>query len=461
MIAVDLFQGRAVGVFGLARSGLSSVQALKEGHAEVYAWDNKEELREAARAAGAKIVSWEEWPWDRLGAVILSPGVPLTHPKPHEVVERAREWDVEVIGDIELFARTLPDAPVIAITGTNGKSTTTALIGHILKEAGYDAQVGGNIGQPILALKPPGGRTIYVIEMSSYQIDLSPGFSPDVSVLTNITPDHIDRHGSLDGYAAVKRKLLVQTKKAGLNVVGVDDMLSASIFTLLTAKGGAPCVAVSVGKVLGRGIFVLDGSLYNAMNERAAPVMDLNAAKNLPGAHNWQNAAVAYAAVQPYVKDLRLIAAAIISFPGLAHRIENVGAIGKVRFINDSKATNADAAERALVCFDDIYWIIGGRPKAGGITSLEPHFSRVRKAYLIGEAAEAFAETLSGKVDAEFTGTLDKAVIAAAADAEQSGASAPVVLLSPACASFDQFPDFERRGEAFREAVAKLSAEAP
>jgi UDP-N-acetylmuramoylalanine--D-glutamate ligase len=165
--------------------------------------------------------------------------------------------------------------------------------------------------------------------------------------------------------------------------------------------------------------------------------------------------------VQPYVKDLRLIAAAIISFPGLAHRIENVGTIGKVRFINDSKATNADAAERALVCFDDIYWIIGGRPKAGGITSLEPHFSRVRKAYLIGEAAEAFAETLSGKVDAEFTGTLDKAVIAAAADAEQSGASAPVVLLSPACASFDQFPDFERRGEAFREAVAKLSAEAP
>ena len=458
MIAVGAFQGRAVAVFGLARSGLSAVRALKAGGADVFAWDIKENLREAAREAGAKLVEWSEWPWDRLGAVVLSPGVPLTHPKPHEVVERARDWNVEVIGDIELFARAELSAPVVAITGTNGKSTTTALIGHILKEAGFDAQVGGNIGQPALDLAPPGPKTVYVLEISSYQIDLSPGLSPDVSVLSNITPDHIDRHGSLENYAAVKMRLLKQTKKAGLNVVGVDDSHCASIFTRLSSNDGAPCVAVSVGKVLGRGIFVLDGVLYDAQHDRAAKVMDLTEASHLPGAHNWQNAALAYVAVKTTVKDARVTAEAIKSFPGLAHRIENVGRIGKVRFVNDSKATNADAAERALVCFDDIYWIIGGRPKAGGIASLEPHFPRIRKAYLIGEASDAFAETLKGKVAAEACGTLDKAVAAAAADAAKSDAAEPVVLLSPACASFDQFKDFEQRGDAFRALAAKLGA---
>jgi UDP-N-acetylmuramoylalanine--D-glutamate ligase len=457
VIAVSAFQGSSIAVFGLARSGLSAVRALKAGGADVLAWDDKEALRQAAREAGARLAPWMEWPWDRLGAVILSPGIPLTHPKPHDVVIRAREWDVEVIGDIELFARSQETAPVIAITGTNGKSTTTALIGHILKEAGFDAQVGGNIGQPALDLAPPGAKTVYVLEISSYQIDLSPGLAPDVSLLSNITPDHIDRHGSLENYAAVKMRLLKQTKKAGLNAVGVDDAHCSSIFTRLTSNGGAPCVAVSVGKVLGRGIFVLDGVLYDSRNNHAAKVMDLKTATHLPGAHNWQNAALAYAAVKPYVKDAGAIAEAIVSFPGLAHRIEEVGRIGKVRFVNDSKATNADAAERALVCFDDIYWIVGGRPKAGGIVSLEPHFSRIRKAYLIGEAAEDFAATLKGKVGTVFSGTLEVAVAAAAADAAGSAAPAPVVLLSPACASFDQFADFEQRGEAFRELVARLT----
>jgi UDP-N-acetylmuramoylalanine--D-glutamate ligase len=456
VITVTAFQGRAVAVFGLARSGLSAVRALKAGGAEVFAWDDKQALREAAKAAGAALEEWPEWPWDRIAAVVLSPGVPLTHPRPHEVVQRAREAGVEVIGDIELFARAIQTAPVIAITGTNGKSTTTALIGHILAQTGFDAQVGGNIGQPALDLAAPTAKTVYVLEISSYQIDLSPGFSPDVSILSNITPDHIDRHGSLENYAAVKMRLLQQTNKAGLTVVGVDDPHCAAIFTRLTANGGTPCVAVSVGKVLGRGIFVLDGILYDAQHDHAAKVMDLKAAEHLPGAHNWQNAALAYGAVKSIVKDARAIAGAARTFPGLAHRIEDVGRIGKVRFVNDSKATNADATERALVCFDDIYWIIGGRPKAGGITSLEPHFARIRKAYLIGEAAEEFAATLSGKVDAEFCGTLEAAVSAAADDAAGSDAPAPVILLSPACASFDQFKDFEQRGEAFRILVQKL-----
>ena len=463
MIPARSFADKQVAVFGLARTGLACVQALTAGGAKVFAWDDKAAAREAAAAGGASVLPWRDWAWDKIAALILSPGVPLTHPKPHDIVAKAREMNVEIIGDIELFAREIrPDpsapgrAPVIAITGTNGKSTTTALIGHILSACGFDAQVGGNIGKAVLELSPPSAKTIYVLEISSYQIDLSPGLVPDVAILSNITPDHIDRHGSLENYAAVKTKLLKQTAKLGLNIIGVDDSHGASIFTKLSSNGGPLCVPVSVGKVLGRGVFVLDGALYDAQSPHAAKVMDLASAAHLPGAHNWQNAALAYAAVKPYVKDARAIAVAIADFPGLAHRIEDVGRVGKVRFVNDSKATNADAAERALVCFEDIFWIAGGKPKEGGIAPLAPYFSRIRKAYLIGEAADAFAATLAGKVAVVISGTLENAVAAAAADAAASQALSPVVLLSPACASFDQFQDFEQRGDAFRALVAKL-----
>ena len=464
MIAVRSFADRQVAVFGLARSGLASVRSLKAGGAEVFAWDEKDALREAAKAEGAVVSPWRDWPWDKIAALVLSPGVPFTHPRPHDIVVKAKEAGVAVVGDIELLAREIGSeagnhAPLITVTGTNGKSTTTALIGHILAAAGFDAQVGGNIGKPALELSPPRPKTIYVLEISSYQIDLSPGLKPDVTILTNITPDHIDRHGSMENYVAVKTRLLKQTLKSGLNVVGVDDAHGAAIFTKLTPNGGPPCVPVSVGKVLGRGVFVLDGTLYDAQSERAAKIVDLTTAEHLPGAHNWQNTALAYAATKPFAKDARVIASAIVDFPGLAHRIEEVGRIGKVRFVNDSKATNADAAERALVCFSDIFWIAGGKPKQGGIAPLAPHFSRIRKAYLIGEAANEFKATLEGKVAVEISGTLENALASAAADAARSQAVAPVVLLSPACASFDQFRDFEQRGDAFRALVAKLSAQ--
>jgi UDP-N-acetylmuramoylalanine--D-glutamate ligase len=464
MIAARAFANLDVAVFGLARSGVSSVAALEEGGARVVAWDDNPAGREAAEKAGARILPFEQWPWDRLKALVLSPGVPLTHPSPHDVVVRARAAGVEVIGDIELFAREIrPDrakpgrAPVIAITGTNGKSTTTALIGHILSACGFAAEIGGNIGKPVLDLATPTGRTVYVLEVSSYQIDLSPGLQPDIAVLTNITPDHIDRHGSLENYVAVKARLLEQADPNGHAIVGVDDPHSASIHTRLVSRGRAETVAVSAGKVLGRGVFAVDGALYDAWGSRAARAMDLSTAVHLPGAHNWQNAALAFAATKPFVKDTRSIVEAIASFPGLAHRIEDVGRVGKVRFVNDSKATNADAAERALVCFNDIFWIAGGRPKAGGIESLAPHFARIRKAYLIGEAASEFARTLDGRVSYEIAQTLDQAVARAAADARAAAVPAPVVLLSPACASFDQFRDFEERGEAFRTAVKRLA----
>ena len=462
MIAARSFAHQDVGVFGLARSGLASVCALKAGGARIYAWDDRESARIAAEADGATVLPWRDWPWEKIKALILSPGVPLTHPAPHDIVVKARLVNAEVIGDVELFAREIrPNAsalgrvPVIAITGTNGKSTTTALVGHILNSCGFDAQIGGNIGKPVLELSPPTTKTIYVLEVSSYQIDLSPGLKPEVAVLSNVTPDHIDRHGSLETYTAVKARLLQQAA-GGIAVIGVDDPRTSAIYTKISASG-RQAVPVSVGKVLGRGIFALDGVLYDAQGGRANRIVDLSIASHLPGAHNWQNAALAYAATKTYARDTRAVASAIVDFPGLAHRIEDVGRIGLVRFVNDSKATNAHAAERALVCFQDIFWIVGGRAKEGGIESLEKHFPRIRKAYLIGEAAKDFEKTLDGKVAYEISGTLSNAVASASADAACSPVP-PVVLLSPACASFDQFRDFEHRGDEFRSLVAKLSS---
>ncbi|HEY5347285.1 MAG TPA: UDP-N-acetylmuramoyl-L-alanine--D-glutamate ligase [Rhizomicrobium sp.] len=460
MIPARRFAHRTVAVFGLARTGRGAVRALKAGEANVIAWDDNDTARQVGAEDGATITPWREWPWEDIAALVLSPGVPLTHPRPHEVVNHARAANVPVIGDVELFAHEIrPDAgakgraPVIAITGTNGKSTTTALIGHILNACGFQAEIGGNIGRSVLELNPPGAKTIYVLEMSSFQIDLAPGLVPDIAVLSNLTPDHIDRHGTMENYAAVKTRLLEQAPPDGQLVIGVDDAYTAAIFTGFAARAGA--LPVSVGKILGRGIFAVDGALYDALGQRAAKVMEFSAAPSLPGAHNWQNAALAYAATKSFVKDSRAIVAAIASFPGLAHRMEEVGRIGKTRFVNDSKATNAAAAAKALACYPDIFWIAGGKAKEGGIESLAPLFAHIRKAYLIGEAAPLFAKTLDGKVPYELSGTLDQAVDAAAQDAAASIAAAPVVLLSPACASYDQFRDFEQRGDAFRTAVAR------
>lgn len=466
MIAARAFAHKTIAVFGLARTGLGAVRAAVAGGTHVLAWDDNSTARDLGGQEGAEIMPWREWPWEKITALVLSPGVPLTHPQPHGVVEHANRARVPVIGDVELFAREIrpnPElpgkAPVIAITGTNGKSTTTALVGHILKECGFDAQIGGNIGKSVLELAPPSPKTVYVLEMSSFQIDLAPGLTPDVALLSNLSPDHIDRHGTMENYAAIKARLMKQTARDGQAVIGVDDGYSSAIFTQLSAARSGNAQPVSVGKVLGRGIFVVDGALYDALAGRAVKVMDMATAPHLPGAHNWQNAALAYGAVRPYISDVKAIAAAIASFPGLAHRMEDVGHLGKVAFINDSKATNADATARALAVYPDIFWIAGGKPKDGGIEPLAGFFPRIRKAYLIGEAAQQFGRTLDGKALYEISGTLDAAVNHAAADAAASSTPAPVVLLSPACASYDQFKDFEQRGDAFRSLVVKLSRE--
>jgi UDP-N-acetylmuramoylalanine--D-glutamate ligase len=466
MIPSRFYANKTVAIFGLARTGLGAVRALVAGGTKVIAWDDNSTARDLGGQEGAELMPWREWPWESIAALILSPGVPLTHPAPHGVVEHANRAGVPVIGDVELFAREIRNpadqpgkAPVIAITGTNGKSTTTALVGHILNQCGFSAQIGGNIGKSVLELAPPSAKTIYVLEMSSFQIDLTPGLTPDVAVLSNLSPDHIDRHGTMENYAAIKARLMKQTARDGQVMIGVDDSYASAIFTQVAAAGGAQAHPVSVGKILGRGVFVVDGALYDAMGARAVKVMDMAAAPHLPGAHNWQNAALAYGAVRPFISDMKAIAAAIASFPGLAHRMEDVGHIGKTVFINDSKATNADATARALAVYPDIFWIAGGKPKEGGIESLASFFPRVRKAYLIGEAAAQFARTLDGKAPYEMAGVLETAVTHAAADAAASTVAQPIVLLSPACASYDQFKDFEQRGDSFRSLVARLPRE--
>jgi UDP-N-acetylmuramoylalanine--D-glutamate ligase len=462
MIPVLGFEGRTVAVFGLARTGLAAARALVAGGAKVALWDDKAAARDAAQAEGFELTDLTTADWSGFAALMLSPGVPLTHPAPHWTVERARETGVEIVGDVELFARTVNASPehkrpkIVAITGTNGKSTTTALVAHILSEAGRDVRIGGNFGYGVLGLEDMHGGAVYVLELSSYQLDLTSSLHADVTVILNISPDHLERHGTMENYVAAKRRILLNQGKGDTAVIGVDDAWGQRICTEITAANRRTIVPVSASKAMSRGVYALDGLLYDATGERAQEVADLKRARSLPGRHNWQNAAAAYAAAKGLGVGGEEAAQHLMTFPGLAHRMETVAVLGKVRFVNDSKATNADAARQAMSSYPKFRWIAGGLPKTGGIDSLADLFPRVEKAYLVGEAASAFAETLKGRADAVQCGTIEAAVQAAYADARAAGEDA-IVLLSPACASFDQFPDFEARGEAFRAAVQGLA----
>jgi UDP-N-acetylmuramoylalanine--D-glutamate ligase len=464
MTPVTTFRGRRVALFGLGGSGLSTLRALVAGGAEVAPWDDDEKARVRARESGFAPVDLASADWSGFAALVLAPGAPLTHPKPHWTAERARAAGVEIIGDIELFVREraarAPNAPFVAITGTNGKSTTTALVAHILGEAGREAAMGGNIGVPILDLPPPDDARVHVVECSSFQIDLAPSLAPSVGALINITPDHLDRHGTLENYAAIKERLVAKAETA---LVGLDDApsraIAARLATHLAARAATRLVTISAAPSLSADVWVDDRFVVTRADGRQ---VDLRAASALRGAHNGQNAAFAFAATRALGVEAEAIQRAMISFPGLAHRMELIGRLGRVLFVNDSKATNADAAEKALMSFHDIFWIVGGKAKAGGIEPLRSLFPRVAKAYLIGAASDDFARTLEGAVPFERCGVLENAVAAATRDALASRAAEPVVLLSPACASYDQFANFEVRGEAFRALVAaRLAAEAP
>jgi UDP-N-acetylmuramoylalanine--D-glutamate ligase len=456
MIPVATFAGKRVAVFGLGGSGRVTAAALVAGGARVAAWDDSAEAVEAAGSAGIPVEDLRRSNWRDFAALVLSPGVPLTHPEPHWTVGNAEAARIEVVGDVELFCRerkrSVPGAPFIAVTGTNGKSTTTALIAHLLAEAGRDVQLGGNIGTAILSLDPPRTGRYHVIECSSFQIDLSPGINPTVGVLLNITPDHLDRHGTLQRYAAIKERLATAS---GTAVVAVDDDFSQAIADRLE-RTARRVIRVSARRPLTEGVYAAKTDLMIANDGASRRIAGLDGIASLRGNHNAQNAAAAVATVRKLGLDEATIARGLTTFRGLKHRMEEVGRRGRVLFINDSKATNADAAAKALASFERIYWIAGGRAKEGGIESLAEFFPRIAKAYLIGEATPEFAWTLDRHVPYELSGTLAAAVAAAARDALLDDAREPVVLLSPACASYDQFQNFERRGDAFRTLVRSL-----
>jgi UDP-N-acetylmuramoylalanine--D-glutamate ligase len=463
LIPVTTFAGKTVAVFGLGSSGLSSARALTEGGAEVVAFDDDAKKIAEAQAAGLKTQDLRELDWSHVSALVLAPGVPLTHPTPHWTVPLARQADVEIVGDIELFCRERAvsghDCPLVAVTGTNGKSTTTALIAHLIASAGRDAQMGGNIGVPVLALEPFKPGRIYVLEVSSYQIDLAPSLHATVGILLNVTEDHLDRHGSMENYAAIKTLLPAGIESGGSAVIGVDDRWTRAAAERI-ARAGKTVVRVSVIAPLREGYYAEGSRILHASAGKAHAVVQLAGIGSLRGRHNAQNAACAVAACIALGLDLPTIQKGLASFPGLAHRMQQVGRkdtkSGRMLFVNDSKATNADSAAKALASFTDIFWIAGGKTKTGGITSLAEFFPRIRKAYLIGEAAQEFAATLDGKVAYQIDGVLSAAIDAASRDAEACAAKEPVVLLSPACASFDQYANFEVRGKAFTDLVRAI-----
>ncbi|RMH48081.1 MAG: UDP-N-acetylmuramoyl-L-alanine--D-glutamate ligase [Alphaproteobacteria bacterium] len=464
MIAVRGYDAQRVAVLGLGRTGLAAALALTAGGARVVVWDDSAERRAEAEARGLEVADLSRGrAWEGLALLVVSPGIPHLYPSPHPAVRRAWDEGVPVDNDIGLFFRSLAtpgwdvldEVPrVVAVTGSNGKSTTSALVHHILSSAGRPTQLAGNIGRSVLDIDPPEGGGVVVLELSSYQLELARALTPDVAVFTNLSPDHLDRHGGRGGYFAAKRRLFAEGGPDRA-IIGVDEDEGAFLASQLAeGPGDDRVIRVSVQRKLDRfgwSVFVRKGFLSEYRRGRQVASIDLRAIAGLPGRHNHQNAASAYAACRALGLAPRQIEAALHGFEGLPHRSQLVAERDGVRFVNDSKATNVDAAAQALQAFDRIRWIAGGLGKEGGITPLAPHFGRVAKAYLYGHSAREFALSL-GNTPHEVFRTLPEAVARATAEAEPGD----TVLLAPAAASFDQYPDFEARGEDFVRVVRAI-----
>lgn len=461
MITLRSYQDKKLGVIGLGKSGNATIATLLASGADVFVWDDKEDgrktLAHSTTSGKLQLGDPANWPWKDINALVISPGVPLTHPAPHRAVLMAKEYNIPVIGDIELFCETQMSTQKIAITGTNGKSTTTSLIAHIIQSAGRKVEVGGNLGTPALSLNPLGNEGCYVLELSSYQLDLLQTAHFNIAMLLNLTPDHIDRHGSMEGYVTAKTHIFERQNRHDFALISLDDDYSRSVYAEQKQKSKAQIIAISRINPLKQGVFIdKDGTLHDKIDPKNPANIRINDIVNLTGRHNWQNAAFAYAACRVYGIPVRDIEKGLRSYPGLRHRLQIVSSVHGVRFINDSKATNADATSNALAPFSNIYWILGGRPKEGGINSLSRYFDSINHAFLIGEAEDAFAQTLEGKVPYTKCGTLAKAFDEATKLAFAERKQNAVVLLSPACASFDQWKNFEERGDAFCKMVESL-----
>lgn len=465
MIPVRGYEGQKVAVLGLGRSGLATARALAAGGAEPLLWDDSPEAR--AKAEGEGLVLHDlgrAGAFEGVAALIVSPGIPHLYPQPHKLILRAYEAGVPVDNDIGLFFRSWaaegfdhldPVPKVVAVTGSNGKSTTTALIHHILAEAGRPTQMAGNIGRGVLDIAPPQAGEVVVLELSSYQTELARALTPDIAVFTNLSPDHLDRHGGIGGYFAAKRRLFAEGGPDRA-VIGADEVEGLFLAgQMAEGPGDDRVIRVSSAQKLdgaGWSVFARRGFLAEWRRGRQQAAIDLRGIAGLPGAHNHQNACAAYAVARTLGLGPRQIEEAFASFQGLPHRSQLVAEIGGVRYVNDSKATNVDSAEKALDAFPKIRWIAGGLGKEGGIAALGPHLGAVVKAYLIGHSARDFALQI-GDTPHEICETMERAVARAAAEAQ----AGETVLLAPAAASFDQYPNFERRGEHFTALVKALA----
>ncbi|HPF78775.1 MAG TPA: UDP-N-acetylmuramoyl-L-alanine--D-glutamate ligase [Alphaproteobacteria bacterium] len=449
--------GKPIAVFGLGVSGLSVVKALVAADIAVTAWDDSEDGRDKAKDLGAAIDDLTKIDLSGYAALILAPGVPYSF-EPHPVVLNAQKYGIEIIGDLELLHRSGHGIKTIGITGTNGKSTTTALMTHVLNACGMKAVMGGNIGKAVCDIDMAQGIDVLVLEISSYQMDLCPTYRPDISILLNITPDHLDRHGSMKAYVEAKGRIL---EGGGVAIIGVDDDFTQKLFDQAFCQGQRKLIPVSMKSEIPEGLFVENGVLYenNRGENHQIGVLKNDDFENLKGVHNYQNATCVLAAARALGIADQDVLAAFKTYPGLPHRQYLVGKKGHVTYINDSKATNAEAAAKALSSYDHIYWIIGGRPKKNGLEGLEIFKDKIVKTYVIGEASEAFSAWLQYYgFGHELCQTLDaatkKAHVEAQADSQDS-----VVLLSPACASWDQYPSFEVRGNEFMNQVKALIGE--
>jgi len=451
MIDLAPLRGSKLAVLGLARSGLATTRALAAAGVDCVAWDDDAARRATAEAEGTRVAPLLSQDWSRLSCLVISPGIPTTLPKPHPVAAAARASGVPIVCDVELLAVACPRARYVAVTGTNGKSTTTALIGHILAAAGRRVEVGGNIGRGALDLAPLAEDGVYVLELSSYQLELLRSFHANVAIWLNLTPDHLDRHGDMAGYARAKFHVFDRQGPGDLAIVGVDDEPSRRAFDSLATKPGLRRIAIPTDLAFETGRLI----------EADGNVIDFSAAKALPGIHNAQNAAAAFAACHALGVSRETIRAAILSFPGLPHRQERVAEVAGTVFVNDSKATNADATARALSSYPTIYWIAGGQAQEGGVEPLAPLFGRIRHAFLVGEASELFAHQLEGRLPYTRCGDLERALDAANAMAARERVDGAVVLLSPACASWDQWKSYEHRGDAFRAMARALPGARP
>lgn len=455
MIKIENRRDQKIALFGLGSSGLTAARALAASGATILAWDDSAIQRKKAKEEAIPLQDLYSCDFGDIDALIVAPGIPLTH-HPHTIVKKARVAKRPIIGDIELLIEACPTNQFIGITGTNGKSTTTALLGHILNKAGIKTQIGGNIGPPALGFHQPDNDEIIVLELSSFQLDLTKNATFDIAAFLNLSPDHLDRHGNMSNYLNAKRQIFRDRKKTTnqqVAIIGVDDEFGRSLYKEFSANPLWKTLPISGSKIIPNGFYVINGNLYDTSG---VVICDLGQAKNLLGIHNWQNAATAGAIGHVVGINNEIIAQAMYSYQGLPHRMEDLGSINNIQFINDSKATNCESTARALACFENIFWIAGGLAKKQELTVLEPYLSKIQHAFLIGDSAKTFASVFAGKINITQCRDLKTATQEAFRAAATDISKKPTILLSPACASFDQWNNFEARGDAFKSFVTSL-----